>query len=134
MKDEPTEIVDRLINYVNILQEEKSGSFPNKKRIKGVSLMIYNALEKLRDFYFKKELSAALIEKIKKEKIRSGLSFPKGNYINICWNCHSTIDTRVDEICGTCEWVRCPKCQACKDPKFGGCVEYEKSRGPILHQ
>lgn len=124
MSDEPVDIVNRLTKYVNMLEEERSKEPVNKKRLRGASVLLYNALDKLRAAYNSGKLSPDLLEKIKAEKIRSGLKFPKGNYINVCWQCHNYIDTRVDETCKTCEWVKCPKCGACRDPKFGGCSEF----------
>ncbi|MCC0567238.1 hypothetical protein M4D57_24360 [Brevibacillus borstelensis] len=42
-------------------------------------------------------------------------------YKKHCWNCDCPeVNSDVHETCGTCKWVICPNCKACK---IGGCQD-----------
>lgn len=40
-----------------------------------------------------------------------------GRYLNVCWNCHGTVDESVHRHCSTCRWLAC-FCGACRSPQF----------------
>ena len=41
-------------------------------------------------------------------------------YTNVCWRCHSSINSNVNKRCNKCGWYICNKCGAC-DPQCSRC-------------
>lgn len=47
-------------------------------------------------------------------------------YTNVCWRCHSSINSNVNKRCSLCGWYICTKCKAC-DPQCSRCPSWNGS-------
>jgi hypothetical protein len=59
----------------------------------------------------KKELENTVICIIDEKEIQS--------YKDVCWYCHSEVNSENDDTCQTCGWVICPSCGSCRK---NGCL------------
>jgi hypothetical protein len=128
MDDSPQALAERLTQYVDDLLTARVKR--NALAVRGRTQMILRALESLRAAYTKAGLSDEVVSRIQRDKARAEVDLPStsSDYQNVCWDCYAQgneviVDKRVDPACTTCDWVQCPECGACRDPKFGGCSD-----------
>lgn len=88
MSDEPQDMMERLKEYVDELEDARKQN--RQGAIKGRTQMIPTVLEKLRMPHKAAALPSALIDRIQKEKNRAYLQLPEtySDYISICWDCY----------------------------------------------
>ncbi len=98
---------------------------------------IRNVMEKMRREHRKHPFPSGLIVELNAERERAGApsdvdwgleTVPAEPQLrqkrrSICWKCGVTVDERIHAMC-TCDWIICPYCGACEDPRWGSCQEY----------
>ena len=110
----------------------------------GVGVPIYGAVtSRPRSQYYKNESDKNQVDGNKSRRksqwydkyvqsenpIQSHLEGTKPNlYINHCWNCHTTVDSRTNIKCPHCGWYICESCGSCEYGCSYGKLELKKSK------